>query len=162
MIDKKYIRSILAVFTLTLCGCATSSPIQRYSESDSHFRHPPKLIDNNYPSNNIYRIYHRASTGFTPTQAIRRSAEARADEFARRQGKSFVILGEKTSSPPHILGNFPRIEIVFALIDAPVNNEQISLKGDKYTELEKLKKLLDEGALTKEEFEQEKTKVLAR
>ena len=107
----------LAVAVVALAGCATSSPIQRYGESSSSFRHPPKLISHNYPQENIYRIYHRASTGFTPIQALRQTAEQRAEDFARRQGKSFVVLGEQISHPPYILGNFPRIEIVFALID---------------------------------------------
>lgn len=57
-----------------------------------------------------------------------------------------------------IAGNFPRIEIVFVLIDKKVN--VTNTKEDKITRLEKLKKLLDDGALTKEEYEKEKKKIL--
>lgn len=94
-------------------------------------------------------------------QSIRQAAEQRAEEFARRQGKSFTVLGEKISQPPYILGNFPRIEIVFALIpktDAKIASAPAS--SDKYADLERLKKLMDSGALTKEEFEREKAKLL--
>ena len=39
------------------------------------------------------------------------------------------MLGERISEPPYIMGNFPRIEIVFALINkeaaAPSANEQV-------------------------------------
>ena len=142
---------------LLLAGCATSSPIKRYSESESAFSHPPELIQNSYSQKDIYRIYHRAATGFVSIQSIRQAAEQRADEFARRQGKSFVVLGERISQPPYILGNFPRIEIVFTLID---KKEDRSVVGDRYSELERLKKLFDSGALTKGEFETEKARIL--
>jgi hypothetical protein len=144
---------------LALGGCATSSPVQRYSESSSGFSEPPQLISHSYPAKDIYRIYHRAATGFVSIQSIREAAEQRATEFASRQGKSFVVLGEKISEPPYILGNFPRIEIVFALIDKK-DAVVSSATRDKYADLERLKKLFDSGALTKEEFEAEKAKVL--
>ena len=149
--------SILAL--LAFSGCATSSPVQRYSESSSGFSEPPQLVTHTYPGKDIYRIYHRAATGFVAIQSIREAAEQRATEFASRQGKSFVVLGEKISQPPYILGNFPRIEIVFALID---KKDEVAASGtrDKYADLERLKKLFDSGALTKEEFEAEKAKVL--
>ncbi len=151
---------LLSIVAIVLSGCAISSPIQRYGESSSSFSDPPQLAANSYPAKDIYRIYHRAATGFVSIQSIRQAAEQRADEFARQQGKSFVVLGEKISQPPYILGNFPRIEIVFALID---KKEELTRSGgdrDRYADLERLKKLLDEGALTKEEFEAEKAKLL--
>ena len=141
-------------------GCATSSPIQRYSESQSHFGKPPELMSNDYPPKDVYRIFHRASTGFTSIQSIRKSAMRRADDFAQRQGKSALVLGERISEPPYILGNFPRIEIVFALVDKPPAIDGVTTEQDKYADLEKLKKLLDEGVLTKDEFEREKAKIL--
>ena len=52
--------------------------------------------------------------------------------------------------------------MVFALIDTPKSKDENSPKTDKYGELEKIKKLLDSEAITKEEFEQEKTKILAK
>ena len=150
----------LACVALLLTGCATSTPIQRFSESKSHFSNPPELIRHNFPDKDIYRIYHRASTGFDSIQSIRQSAEERAEQFARRQGKSFATLGEKISQPPYILGNFPRIEIVFALIDEPGQGTPDSAGGDKYDQLDRLKKLLDEKVITQEEFDREKGKIL--
>jgi hypothetical protein len=148
----------LLLVALLFAGCATSSPIRRASDSNSAFSNPPELIQNNYASKDVYRIYHRAATGFVSIQSIRQAAEQRAGEFANRQGKSFVVLGERISQPPYILGNYPRIEIVFALIDKDISRES---RGDgKYTELERLKKLLDSGALTQEEFQVEKAKIL--
>ena len=84
----------------------------------------------------------------------------RAEDFARQQNKSCLVLGEKISQPPYILGNFPRIEIVFALIDKPRESGRGDVQQDKFAMIEKLKKLLDDGAITKEEFDREKAKLL--
>ena len=71
-----------------------------------------------------------------------------------------VVLGEQISQPPYILGNFPRIEIVFAVVDSNERQTQSTTWHDKYAEIERLKKLLDQGALTQEEFDREKAKLL--
>ena len=81
--------------------------------------------------------------------------------FASQRGKTLVILGERTSSAPYILGNFPRIEIVFALVDKP-NHASVASEHDKIGSLERLKKLFDDGTLTQQEFEREKAKILTR
>ena len=156
---SSYLVAVLSA-SLLFSGCATSSPIQRYSESRSHFGNPPELMSHDYPAKDVYRVFHRASTGFTSIQSIRKAAMRRVDDFAQRQGKSALVLGERISEPPYILGNFPRIEIVFALVDKPLETSGVTLERNKYDELEKLKKLLDEGVLTREEFEKEKAKIL--
>ena len=57
------------------------------------------------------------------------------------------------------MGNFPRIEIVFALVEK--ESEQYPVRSrDRYTDLERLKRLLDDGALTQEEYDSEKAKIL--
>ena len=146
---------------LLISGCATSSPIKRYGESRSAFGRGPELMAHNVPPKDIYRIYHKASTGFVSLEAIRESAEARAEEFCVRQGKGMLVLGEKASQPPYILGNFPRIEIVFAAVDKPKQSSGTGATGvNSYEKLTTLKRLLDEGALTEDEFEREKRKVL--
>jgi len=69
------------------------------------------------------------------------------------------VLGERISEPPYIMGNFPRIEVVFALIDkkaaAAPSNER-----DKYSDLTRLKQLLDDGTLTQDEYDREKAVIL--
>jgi hypothetical protein len=151
------IRILIALTLLTITGCATSSPIKRYKDSESSFRSSPELISHNFSDNDIYRIYHRAATGFVSIQSIRQSAEARAEKFAERQGKTIRILGEKISEPPYILGNFPRIEIIFAL----VNNDELNQGSkSKYDDLEKLKDLFDKGILTESEYNDQKSKIL--
>jgi len=59
------------------------------------------------------------------------------------------------------LGNFPRIEIIFTCIDNGYS--KLGSKSDsKYDELIKIKKLLNDDILTKEEYEVEKKKLLLR
>jgi hypothetical protein len=153
--------SITLVFLLMLLGgCATSSPITRYSESESAFNPGPEVMHHAYPDGDIYRIYHRAASGFVSIQSIRQAAEKRGLEFCQRQGRSMVVLGEKISQPPYILGNFPRIEIVFAAVEKAHEPQGHAADGDPYEKLTRLKKLLDDGALTQEEFNREKAKVL--
>lgn len=110
---------LVAFFLLVLSGCANSTAIQRYGESSSAFSPGPVLMGNHYPPGDIYRVSQQGSTGFTSIASLREEVEARASTFCVRQGKSMVVLGEKISQPPYILGNFPRIEIVFACIAKP-------------------------------------------
>ena len=61
------------------------------------------------------------------------------------------------SQPPYILGNFPRMELVFSLVE---NQNQKDPQSEKIQQLEKLKKLLDSGAINQDEFNNEKKKIL--
>lgn len=106
----------LAVAVLS-ASCAPSSPVQRVSESTSHFNPPPVVMSHSYPASDVYRVYQRGGSGFVPINSVRSAAEERAEAFALRQGRRMVILGDKIASPPYILGNFPRVEIIFALTD---------------------------------------------
>jgi S1-C subfamily serine protease len=109
--------AVWATALTVLSGCATSSAIQRLGESESNFRNPPQLNSHDYPAKDVYRVYEKGATGFDTIEAIRARLEIRIREFADRLGKTYVVLGEQSSHPPFILGNFPRLEIVFALTD---------------------------------------------
>lgn len=116
----KSLQLLFLAFTATwLSACATSTPIRRYSESKSAFNPGPVLMSHTQPDSSIYRIYQRSSSGFTSIDTLREDVEERAEKFCSRQGLGMIVLGEKTSSPPYILGNFPRIEIVFATVQKP-------------------------------------------
>jgi hypothetical protein len=107
----------LALAAVIFAGCAYETPIQRYSESRSKFRTPPVLMSHNIPDKDIYRIFQQGATGFVPISAIRSDLEAQAEKFCERQGKVMFPLGSSISHPPYILGNFPRMELVFACVD---------------------------------------------
>jgi hypothetical protein len=149
-----------------LSSCGTSTPIQRVSESRTHFGSPPKLMSHSYAEQDLYRIYHRGATGFVTISALRTAAEERAQKFCDRLGRTMIVLGEKASPPPHILGNFPRIEIIFAaaprggFAGGGSSTQYLSSQGPSISRLTKLKRLRDEGLITSSEFEAEKRRYL--
>jgi hypothetical protein len=159
MKSNNSIALLLVLVTIFLSGCSTSSPIQKYSESKSHFGGKPTMVNEAPAGAELYRVYQRGATGFVSIQDVRQTAEKRAVEFCERQGKTMRVVSEQISNPPYILGNFPRIEIVFACADNP-KTESPDPDDLKFKKLTNLKKLLDEGIITKEEFEREKSKIL--
>lgn len=157
---KSSATKLLLIATLLLAnGCSTSSSIRKYGESKSHFRGKPTIVSDVPSGADLYRVYQQGATGFLSIQSVRQTAERRAIEFCERQGKTMRVISEQISNPPYILGNFPRIEIVFACMDKP-QTESPAPDDLKFKRLTNLKKLLDEGILTKEEFEREKSKIL--
>jgi len=155
------LRITAVIFPILLVGCAQTSPITNFNSGEPHFRHPTELIKNNIDSKDIYRIYHRAATGFVSIQSIRDDAERRANDFCERQDKKMLTLGEQTSHPPYILGNFPRIEICFACIAKKTGTVQLNEpRTDIYAEILKFDDLRKKGLITDEEFEFQKRKLL--
>lgn len=162
---KKSIQILLLGVAVT--GCSSTSPIQKESESKSHFEDAVYKGHDFYVSpqeveGERYRIYHRASSGFSGTGGIRRTAMQRANRHCQDLGKKRVLtVSEHTAAPPYILGNFPRIEIIFVCVDDAVVQGPVKAETDKYDRLVKVKDLYDSGALSKDEFEAEKRKILA-
>jgi|ERR1051326_2712087 hypothetical protein len=145
--------------TSLLGACAVSSPIQKYSQSDSPFGKNPALTNHNISASQLYRVYEQGATGYVPISAVRETAEKRAEDYCARQEKRVTVVGEQMSHPPYILGNFPRMEIIFACVDKPSSIRPAG-QDEQYTKLTNLKKLLDDGVITREEFEQQKAKIL--
>ena len=160
---KNIFMIILALFIL---GCSTASTIQRADQSKSAFddavyEGEQFNVNNEVLGNTKYRIFHQASTGFTSIQSIRESASKRSEDFCKREGKAMRIIKEHTSTLPHILGNFPRIEIIFTCIDESKIAKPSNLNNNKYIRLRNIKSLLDDGILTNNEFEIEKQSILS-
>lgn len=161
--SMKYIITVIIVL-LTFTGCSTITPIQKANESESQFGGGvytgtvDKGIEIETKGEEIYRIFHRGSTGFTPISDVRSEAEARADTFCKNKSKARVTVSERHSNPPHILGNWPRIELLFFCDDKANNYDNRSIS--KYDDLHKLKKLFDDGLITQEEYNEEKKKIL--
>lgn len=162
---KKIIFLVPAFFFFS--ACSSMSPIQKESESSSHFdgavyEGKDFYISDEEIQGERYRIFHQASTGFSGTSGIRRSATKRANDFCRKQAhnKKMLTVSEHTAAPPYIFGNFPRIEIIFVCVDKEETLTAIAV-ADKYDRLTKIKDLLDSGVLNQKEFEIEKKKILA-
>jgi hypothetical protein len=145
------------------------SEIEKVSESESHFKgavyegHDFYIAENKVGGEQ-YRIFHQASTGFSGTSEIRYSATIRAKKFCSEMSgdKAMFKVSEHTAKPPYILGNFLRIEIIFACVDRKIKLPVISDDNDKYDQLKKLKELFDSGTLTEKEFKEEKKNLLSK
>jgi hypothetical protein len=155
-------RHLLILGSFYLYGCAHESPIQKVSESKSYFdgavySGETTKIGDEVPGAEKYRVFHQAATGVISVQTVREESEERAKKFCEYMGNVTRILQETVSKPPHVLGNFPRAEIIFSCIDKPTS---ASYEDPLYIKLTNLKKLLDNGVISKEEFEQQKVKIL--
>jgi hypothetical protein len=73
-----------------------------------------------------------------------------------------VPVTEQASSGAHILGNFPRFELVFVCAEQTEAADSVPDTEDPYARLVRLKELLDQGVITQEEFDLEKQKVLSQ
>ena len=154
----------LGIVTL-LVACASTTPIQIASVGKSEFEgavYSGQTTDIEAPVPGLekYRVFQQGATGFISVQNVRSGVEEIANNFCARKGKTMHAVSETASKPPHILGNFPRVELVFQCIDRQ-STKPSPTDADKYGKLEALKKLLDSGALTQQEFEAEKAKLLA-
>lgn len=123
--NKKIRLGIFTVIIILLVGCSQKSIIEKESESTSHFKGAvfegkDFYISDFAPIGERYRIFHQASTGFSGTSGIRRSATNRANKFCSEKGDKMIMqkISEHTASPPYIFGNFPRIEIIFVCVDS--------------------------------------------
>jgi hypothetical protein len=123
---KKCFPTIL--FSIALTGCAVSGPVKSVVTSKSGFdgaAYPGVtrlIVDDQaeldkYPINERYRVFEQSATGYGSIPEARDQAEPRAIEFCRAKNKKMKTLEEITSTPPHILGNWPRIEIIFTCVD---------------------------------------------
>lgn len=164
-------RFTMLALTLVFVGCAASTTIQPASRTGSYFdgaAFPGQLTVVSEDDDGLerYRVFEKGATGFVPLDAVREGAEQRANAFCEKQGLYAKTITEQTSKPPHILGNFPRVELVFVCAprvapQAAVAAAPASFEDQKYIRLTNLKKLLDQGVISQEEFEKEKAKILS-
>ncbi len=151
-----YLRIVFAL--LIIQGCAMAPVVQLAKQGKSGFdgavfEGEIYVVGVDATNNDQYRLFSQATTGFVSLEAIKTDVDQRASEFCRDRNQTMKPLTVQTSVPPHILGNFPRAELVFICLEK--QNEDL-----KYNKLINLKKLLDGGVLTREEFDREKEKLL--
>ena len=156
---------LAALASIVLVGCADSPAIQPAGSSTSKFARSAYhgetvTVRSTPPGVEEYRVFQEGSSGFVSIQSVRAGAEQRATAFCDGTGKTMLSLRETTATPPYILGNFPRVEIIFGCVDK-VSAASVAAGDDpKYTKLVKLKKLLDDKVITQQEFDAEKAKIL--
>ena len=157
------VRVAITLAILALSGCASNPPVQPAASSRSGFESAvysgeTVQLEKPTPGVEAYRAFYQGGTGFVSVSGVRESVEEMATKHCARKGKAVKPLQETTSKPPHVLGNFPRVEWIFECTDQllPTAGAQ---NTDKLGQIERLKKLLDSGAITQSEYEQEKSKI---
>lgn len=150
---------------LFLGGCATASPIMEADKlqsqfSDAVYKGTKIIVSENKEGLTEYRVFQHGDNGFVSLNDVRSGAEGRANRFCEQRRMAYRVLEEQTSIPPHILGNFPRVELVFVCEEA--SKSKSSNSAEAYEQLERLGNLLEKGLITKEEFNTEKSKLFKK
>jgi hypothetical protein len=158
----KTLFTLLILTSICVGGCAENSAVLRANESKSFFdgavyEGENKILAEDTTGSEQYRVFQQGATGFISLQTVREEVEQKAFRYCENMGMSLKVLQERTSVPPHILGNYPRAELLFVCLPKP---NTTSFEDQLYIKLSNLKKLLDNGAITKDEFEQQKMKIL--
>ena len=158
-------RLLCLSITAAISGCANTTAVLPATSSKSEFQSAvysgeTVQLDKQTPGAEVFRVFQQGATGFVSVANVREGVEDIATKHCARKGKAVRPIQETTSKPPHILGNFPRVEWLFECIDPPQSATAPRTDSDKLGQLERLKKLLDSGALTQQEFDKEKTKIL--
>jgi hypothetical protein len=158
------------VFALN--GCSGARPVMRVDQSDSALKNAvyegeTRLIVDatelaSYPLSEQYRVYalNAAYSGYGGIPVARDFATQSMLDFCRDMKKEPKVLIEQTAVPPYLLGNYPFIEITFACIDKATAKTNVSSGDDRYNKISQLKSLLDSKAITQDEFDKEKNKIL--
>ena len=148
----------LCFIVMLMCGCARNTGVVSIGQD-------------------TYMISRQAATGFEGSGGIRDAALQEASKFCVSQGKSLHVILIGGHHPPYILGNFPKVDIQFMCLDQndprlkssdlPSSSQLTENKDftrDNNYELEAkiktLNKLLEDGMITKDEFDEQKQKLL--
>lgn len=155
--------SVLAAAALS--GCAVSPVVSPGSSesgfADAVFEGEELEVASLTPGVDQFRIFEQGATGFVPLSGVVEDVEYNAAKFCENKGSVVRAVKWRRSVPPHILGNFPRAELVFECHPVKTaDRAEPAPQQDRLTQLERLKKLLDSGALTQQEYDSEKAKIL--
>ncbi len=166
-------QSAIIFIILFLTGCAQTSRVinaettESFFESASVYKGKVTYTSDIEFSNEKYRLFKQGSTGYVPLEAVKNSVKREAEEYCRTKkigNQRIIVLEERESTPPHVLGNWPRFELVFGCL--PQSQEPVAIKeqnnSSKYDDLLKLKKVYEAGAINESEYNTEKKKILQR
>ena len=156
----KSVVTALLLSSIFIGGCARDSGVMLAKDSQSLFDDAvcpfeTKIYAEDTTGSEQYRIYQQGATGFVPPSALREEIERQASIYCDNLGKSSKVL--KETNPPFRMGCYPKAELIFVCL--PKVNA-LTFEDQNYIKLTNLKKLLDNGTITKEEFDQEKAKIL--
>ena len=99
-------------------GCAQFDPVVsvRTSKSkfdDAAYRGVTTVVGENTQGLEEFRVFRQAATGFDQLSHMQDLATSEAIRYCAIRNSRPVFFRETVSQPPHVLGNWPRAEIVF-------------------------------------------------
>ena len=164
---------LLGLTAALVTGCAVHSGVQLASEYPSPFdtafyqgnRIEHGKNDKNLP---LYKVFNQGATGFVPQSAVRSTTLRQATDFCKEKGKQVKLISERRAAGAKIAGNFPRVELDFVCEEPVAKPTQATSSNaarprlTKYEELEKVKRLFDQGILTQQEYQEQKRLLLKR
>lgn len=114
----KLISKSIVVWLFVLSGCAVNSSIQPVGSSSSGFdgavyAGETFIIGKTTKGGEEYRLFQQGGTGFTQVESLKSAVYGQATNFCSKKGKALNPVQETRSTPPHVMGNFPRYELVF-------------------------------------------------
>lgn len=167
MNSYKFIAVSMAVL---LTGCTTYvAPTPVESSKECWADVPQVEVSQNTQGLTEYRTCMDAGTKAGAAYKLENKLERIGAKYCRRQGKHFQLL--RTRSAYANFSENSRVELIFvctdSIDDATVPSRKARKKierenKDKYDQLIQVQKLKESGALTEEEFESEKAKILKR
>ena len=128
---------IIIIGAIFLAGCASNSGVVLMGQD-------------------TFMVSRQAATGFSGSGTLKAEALQEASQYCANQNMSLQVINIIEAKPPYIFTNFPKAEVQFRCFDANQDS------GDMYTELKKLKELLDTGIINQEEFDARKKKIMAK
>ena len=163
---------VLAVSAaVALAGCSTyTAPVPVESSQACWADVPVKVISKNEDGLTEYRTCLNAKSNAGSPYKLEAKLERIASKYCSQQGGHYKLLQQRLAFPN--FSDSARVELVFCCTQNPEeatiagkvrnNKRQIKNEKNKYELLLQVQKLYESGALTKEEFEAEKKKVLGK
>ena len=112
-----------------------------------------------------YLIMRTGATGFVSSSSLQKKAYEEASAFCKAKSSVMetISMDSKAARP---FGGFPEATLRFrCVVQTPPKSQANAADertDEKIAQLERLKRLLDSGALTQEEFDREKAKLLGQ
>ena len=118
------LQKIIIPSILVLGGCSAMPSAEKESREESGFK------DNKYEQTDFFtaddkiegerhKVVKQALTGYGDLSKLRQYATKKADDVCYKveRHKKMLAVSERTSLPPYIWENFPRIELTFVCVD---------------------------------------------
>ena len=104
---------VILICSIILFSCISTSSIKNYSPATSRFNKSEVLQP--FTGQDVDIIYSQSNDIFCSIEILQMDLEERIWAFAKEMDCRYKVLKVQKSIPPYVAGNYPRVEIIFAL-----------------------------------------------